>query len=90
MTFKYQEQIDRLLSVGYTMPTLHKPNGMDGYRYVFADDNANNHKPVCIQNPSRRLPDNEKFSGYALSCFDKNLRPFRLIRVYDMRFEQNF
>lgn len=59
MTFKYQEQIDRLLSVGYTMPTLHKPNGKDGYRYVFADDNANNHKPVCIQNPSRRLPDNK-------------------------------
>ncbi len=52
------------------MPTLHEPNGMDGYRYVFADGNDNNHKPVRIQNPSRRLPDNEKFSGYALSCFD--------------------
>ena len=70
MTFKYQEQLDKLLSEGYTMPHLHEPNGMNGYRYVFVNGSDNNHKPVCIQNPSRRLPNNEKFSGYALSCFD--------------------
>lgn len=70
MDFKYQTYINRLLEEGYTMPKLHEPNGMDAYRYFFANGNVNNHKPVCIQNPTRRLPDNEKFSGYALSCFD--------------------
>lgn len=70
MTFKYQEHINKLLAQGLKMPELHTPNGMDAYSYVFSDNNSNNHKPVCIQNPSRRLPDNEKFSGYALSCFN--------------------
>lgn len=70
MRYKYQEYIDKLLADGYVMPEVHAPNGMDAFRYVFSDDNPNNHKPVCIQNPSRRLPDNERFSGYALSCFN--------------------
>lgn len=70
MVFKYQKYIDQLLAEGYSLPELYAPNGMNAYRYVFAADNSNNHKPVCIQNPARRLPDNEKFSGYALSCFD--------------------
>lgn len=70
MTFKYQKDIDVLLAQGLSMPVLHAPNGMNAYRFVFSSDNANNHKPVCVQNPSRRLPDNEKFSGYALSCFN--------------------
>ena len=70
MTFKYQEHINKQLAQGLKMPELHTPNGMDAYRNVFSDNNSNNHKPVCIQNPSRRLPDNEKFSGYALSCFN--------------------
>lgn len=70
MTYKYQEYIDKLLSEGYIMPEVHAPNGMKAFRYVFSENNSNNHKPVCIQKPSRILPDNEKFSGYALSCFD--------------------
>ena len=70
MVFKYQRQIDSLLSEGLRLPPLHAPNGMAAYRYVFSEDNQNNHRPVCIQNPGRKLPDNEKFSGYALSCFD--------------------
>lgn len=70
MQYKYQEYIDRLLAEGYTMPEVHVPNDMEAFRYVFSSDNPNNHKPVCRQNPSRRLPDSEKFSGYALSCFN--------------------
>lgn len=70
MIYKYQEYIGRLLAKGYIMPEVHAPNGMDAYRYAFSTDNPNNHKPVCIQNPSRQLPDSEKFSGYALSCFN--------------------
>ena len=70
MTFKYQEYIDELLAQGLKMPELHSPDGINAYRFVFSGDNGNNHKPVCIQNPSRRLPDNERFSGYALSCFN--------------------
>ena len=70
MTFKYQEYIDELLAQGLKMPELHFPEGIRAYRFVFSVDNANNHQPVCIQNPSRRLPDNERFSGYALSCFN--------------------
>lgn len=70
MLYKYQEYINKLLADGYVMPEVYAPNSMDAFRYVFSDNNPNNHKPVCIQNPSRRLPDNEKFSGYALSCFN--------------------
>lgn len=70
MVFKYQERINLLLAAGYTLPELHEPNGMKAYRYVFAKESVKNHKPVCIQNPARHLPDNEKLSGYALSCFD--------------------
>lgn len=73
MTYKYQEYIDRLLAEGYVMPEVHAPNGMAAFRYVFSESHPNNHKPVCIQNPSRRLPDGEKFSGYALSCFNSRL-----------------
>lgn len=70
MTFKYQEFIDRLIAEGCIMPKLYNPNGMKAYRFVFANNNAPNHKPILIQRPSRILPDNEKTSGYALSCFD--------------------
>lgn len=70
MLFKYQEFIDQLLAEGYVMPDVHAPKGMAAFRYVFSNCNLNNHKPVCIQKPSRRLPDNNKFSGYALSCFN--------------------
>lgn len=70
MTFKYQEYIDELMAQGLSMPVLYAPKGMKAYRFVFSGDNTNNHKPVCVQKPSRQLPDNEKFSGYALSCFN--------------------
>lgn len=70
MIYKYQQQIDKLLAEGLTMPTVYAPNNMEAFRYVFSTDNPNNHKPVCIQNPSRRLPNREKLSGYALSCFN--------------------
>lgn len=77
MVFKYQKYIDELIAKGCALPPLHAPNGMRAYRYVFAVDNANNHKPVCIQNPARRLPNNEKLSGYALSCFDNQKKAER-------------
>lgn len=70
MTFKYQKQIENLLNEGLSLPPLHSPNEMEAFRFAFAGNNPNNHKPVCIQNPSRRLPDNQKLSGYARSCFN--------------------
>lgn len=74
MRFKYQAYIDRLIAEGYAMPQLKDPNGMEAYRYAFSKANPNNHKPVCVQNPARVLPDNERFSGYALSCFNSRER----------------
>ena len=68
--FKYQEYIDKLLSEGYSLPEMHLPEGMEAFRFVHSYATPNNHKPVCIQNPARVLPDNQKLSGYALSCFD--------------------
>lgn len=73
MKLKYQKQIDCLLSEGLKLPALGAPNGIEAYRFVFLDENKNNHKPVSIQKPSRRLPDNKKLSGFALSCFNSQL-----------------
>ncbi len=70
-SFKYQNEIERLINSGLKLPVLYPPNGIESFRYVFADDNPANHKPVSILNPSRQLPDELKFSGYALSCYDR-------------------
>lgn len=70
MTFKYQEQISRLIAAGCELPRLKQPGEMEAFRFVFSGSSLLNHKPVCIQNPARRLPGNLKISGYALSCFD--------------------
>ena len=68
--FKYQVHIDELVNRGLDMPKLHQPYCLEAFRYVFSDDIQRNHKPVLILNPSRRLPDDLMFSGYALSCYD--------------------
>ncbi len=68
--FKYQKQMEGLLKEGLKMPELHSPCGMEAYRYVFSNGDNRNHKPVLVLNPTRSLPDELKFSGYALSCFD--------------------
>ena len=68
--FKYQKYIDGLINNGITMPLLFEPNGKEAFRYVFANENGKNHKPVSIINPIRVLPDDMKFSGYALSCYN--------------------
>lgn len=68
--FKYKKQIDELLNAGYQLPKLRTPQGIKAYRFASLANIENNHKPVCVQNPSRSLPDSVKMSGYALSCFD--------------------
>lgn len=68
--FKYQKFYDMLSNCGVRMPQMFEPNGVTAFRYVFSDDNPKNHKPVSILNPSRDLPDDLKYSGYALSCYD--------------------
>ena len=84
--FKYQHEIDKLLKLGLKMPNLYSPNNLMAYRFIFKDDDENNHKPVCIQNPNRVLPDDLKFSGYALSCYDNeekaNARYFELCKTF--------
>ena len=68
--FKYQNEIDGLVKMGLKLPDLYQPNVIIGFRYVYSEDNPNNHKPVSVLNPSRQLPDELKFSGFALSCYD--------------------
>ena len=68
--FKYQQQIDGLIKSGLTLPELFSPNGLTAFRFAFKDDKEKNHLPVSVINPSRVLPDDLKFSGYALSCYD--------------------
>ncbi len=68
--FKYQIYYDKLSNCGIRMPQLFEPNGVVAFRFVFTGDNSKNHKPVSILNPSRDLPDELKYSGYALSCYD--------------------
>lgn len=70
MRYKYQKAIDDLLAQGLTMPELIEPNDLAAFRFVFEAQNERNNKPVCVQNPKRTLPNNAKFSGYALSCFN--------------------
>lgn len=72
MEYKYQLNIDTLIKKGIPMPHLHQPNDMAACRFTFMQPNSNCHKPVCIQNPARVLPDNVKMSGYALSCFNNS------------------
>lgn len=68
-TFKYQSQIDHLLTEGYHMPDITEATDKHAFRFVFGDSPERNHIPVCIQNPKRQLPDRLKLTGYSLSCF---------------------
>lgn len=70
MKFKYQTHINALLEEGLNMPILFKPINQPAFRFVFGTPNKNNNIPVLIQNPHRKLPNNVRLSGYALSCFD--------------------
>lgn len=75
VVFKYQSELDVLISEGAQLPPLSEPQNKYAYRYVFNEENPNNHKPVYIQNPKRAISakDRNKFctSGYALSCFEQ-------------------
>lgn len=63
--------------MGCALPPLFAPGGMSAFRFVSRLGGENNHKPVCIQNPARRLPNAQRTSGYALSCFDSEANAVR-------------
>lgn len=73
--FKYKYQIEHLLSLGFTLPNLSKPNNKVAFRFIFKDKPAQNHIPQYIKKPRRALTEIEKLkattSGYALSCFEQ-------------------
>lgn len=73
MKFKYQKQIDELLTMGYPLPTLYSPNNIEACRFVFADTSIKNHIPQYMTNPKRMLQDIVKgkatTSLLSLSCF---------------------
>jgi hypothetical protein len=70
-----------LLASGSKLPDLYAPNGIDAFRFASQQHTENNHKPVCVQNPSRTLPEYLKTSGYALSCFSEEEKA---IKRYNM------
>jgi hypothetical protein len=75
VVFKYKSEIDVLIDKGAELPPLYTPQSKCAYRFVFREENPNNHKPVYIQKPQRAISkmDKNEFdtSGYALSCFEQ-------------------
>lgn len=71
--FKYQKQIDELLSKGCQLPELFAPNNMPACRFAFSKEGHQNHIPQYMSNPKRMLQDINKgkanTSLLALSCF---------------------
>lgn len=71
--FKYQSQIDTLLSEGCQLPELFAPDNMLACRFAFSAEGHQNHIPQYMNNPKRMLQDIGKgkanTSLLALSCF---------------------
>lgn len=67
--FKYQENINQVVSAGATLPELLSADNKQSFRYVFSANPEKNHLPVCVVNPRRVLPMDVITSGFALSCF---------------------
>lgn len=71
--FKYQTQIDELISQGCQLPILYAPNGMSACRFAFSDSSHQNHIPQYMSNPKRMIQDVARgkatTSLLALSCF---------------------
>ena len=71
--YKYQKQIEELLSLGCQLPTLFAPEGMEACRFAFSDTHHQNHVPQYMSNPKRMLQDVAKgkatTSLLSLSCF---------------------
>ena len=73
LKFKYQSQIDELLTIGCQLPELFAPNGMHACRFVFSKEGHVNHIPQYMSNPKRMLQDMGKGTAttslLSLSCF---------------------
>lgn len=86
-TFKYQKEIDFLLSQGKEMPLLHTPLNKRSYRYVFSSGHSNetkNHKPVYINQPARMIKNIDKacLTGYSLSCYENKEKAIEVFRQH--------
>ena len=53
--FKYQKQIDELITLGCQLPNLYSPNGITACRFAFSDSNRQSHIPQYLANPKRML-----------------------------------
>ena len=76
--FKYQSQIDKLLSLGYKLPPLIAPEDKDACRFASSLPDAQNHVPQYMSNPKRMLHDmsanKATTSLLALSCFESETK----------------
>lgn len=74
LKFKYQEQIDELLTIGCQLPELFAPNDMQACRFSFSGEEHKNHIPQYMSNPKRMLQDMGRgkadTSLLSLSCFE--------------------
>lgn len=72
--YKYQIEIDKLISLGCQLPELYAPNGLSACRFAYSDNKRQSHVPQYIATPKRMLADISKNSMttslLALSCFD--------------------
>ena len=71
--FKYQKQIDELLTTGCRLPDLFAPNHRQACRFAFSEEGHTNHIPQYMSNPKRMLQDigrgKANISLLSLSCF---------------------
>ncbi len=72
--YKYQNEIDELISLGCQLPELFPPNDISAFRFAYSDFKKQSHVPQYMSNPRRMLQDISKnrmtISLLALSCFD--------------------
>lgn len=78
MRFKYQKEIQELISIGCKMPELHEPPVNKSYRFVFANSPERNHIPPYVMKPSRVSQGITKekvdVRGFALSNFESEFQ----------------
>lgn len=71
---KYSNEIRDLIDNGvkFNNNLEQLETDVEAFRFAHDHENINNHKPVYIINPQRRIRPTEELtcSGYALSCFD--------------------
>ena len=79
MRFKYQDQIDELLTIGCQLPELFDPNNMQACRFAFSGEEHTNHIPQYMSNPKRMLNGRENMKNLEGYNIDYDFSGFRKI-----------